>query len=126
MLAHDLAPLVQFLDAYVVHASPTMHTRLGVSFRDDQQRPEQRAGPQVGRELVDWPGIPRPRLPLTAQDAQAGATRDRDKSPALVVLGEVVASVPEVDEALGLQPLQEGDDLLGVGDAVGDVFAEPT
>jgi hypothetical protein len=122
VLAADGPIASQSFDPHIVHACAATDGCFRVRLRNDQQRATEGACLQVGRELVDRPGVPVTRFLLVPQDTQTRPLLHLDEIAAALVRPDLVAPVPEEDETGILQPSEQLLDLLQLPGAPGDLL----
>ena len=114
-LADDLTVGAHPADADVVHASTTVHGRVRVRLREDQQVAVLDASSQPGIEGVEQRGVGERRAAHIRQDAEPAAGNRADR-PAVRRLVQLVLAIAQEDEVELQEPVEEVDrlaDLLG-------------
>ena len=109
-LPHDLAGLVERLDADVVEVDGPVDGRLGVRLREDQQRLLARLGLDQGRQLPER----RREVLVGTEDPEAGAGDGAEHLVALDVV-EAVLPVAQEGEVVVGEPAQQRLALLDLG-----------
>ena len=109
-LADDLAVGAHTAHADVVHASASVHGRVGVRLREDQQVAVLDASSQPGFEGVEERGVRERRAAHVRQDAEP-ATGNRADRPAVRRVVQLVLAIAQEDEVELQQPVQEVDGL---------------
>ena len=112
-LADDLAVGSHPADTDVVHASATVHGRVGVGLREDQQVAVLDASSQPGIEGVEQRGVGERRAAHVRQDAEPAAGNRADRAAVRRVI-QLVLAVAQEDEVELQQPVQEVDGLANL------------